>query len=253
MIEVYQLPRNPDYGNGVFRRRIRLRNLADAVLAEVEDTQHAFRLRLCHDGNAVTAVHAEPLRFPLSTCAGAAAPLQGLIGFALRDAHALRHHLDSRSQCTHLFDLAELALAQVRDGRELCEYDVTIPDEREGRLHLMVSLNGTVLHDWITEGNTVIAPKALAGRAMMAGFYRWAAQQFSGELLRAAVILQRGFFVAQSRRFAMEKVDVAPAASNTVPLGSCFSFQTGVIDGAVRVTGSIRDFSEDTTALLKFL
>jgi hypothetical protein len=249
---VYVLPPNPTYGSGVFRRRIRLRAQADHVLAEVEDNQHGFRLQLWHDGARVTQVRAEALRFPLSSCADAPAALAWLRGFALFGPRSLRQSFDSRRQCTHLFDLAELAVEHAREGWHERVYDVVIPDEKNGRLSLSVSLNGTVMHEWISAGAALVEPVALAGQPMMAGFYRWAEQCFTGEELRAAVILQRGFFVAQSRRFAMEKVDVPPLESNTVPLGSCYSFSAGVVENARRVHDSMRDFSDRPGDLLSF-
>ena len=43
-------PLNPEYGEGCFRRHIRLRASESEVLAELEDHHHAFRLTLQHDG-----------------------------------------------------------------------------------------------------------------------------------------------------------------------------------------------------------
>ena len=62
---------NVRYGNGVFRRRIRLRADAGRVTVELEDGNHGFRLRLHHDGHTVTGIDADTLRHPFGTCAEA--------------------------------------------------------------------------------------------------------------------------------------------------------------------------------------
>ena len=45
---------NPDYGKGVFRRRIFVRGEPGVVKVELEDGNHGFRVRLAHDGETVT-------------------------------------------------------------------------------------------------------------------------------------------------------------------------------------------------------
>jgi len=51
----------------------------------VEDDPHAFAISLEHDGERVTAVAAEAHRYPLTTCIGATAALQSLVGAPLGD------------------------------------------------------------------------------------------------------------------------------------------------------------------------
>lgn len=67
---------DPDYGQGAFRRALRLRVVAGQVLVDLEDANHAFRLRLLHDGQQVTDIEAETLRHPFVTCAEAVGPLR---------------------------------------------------------------------------------------------------------------------------------------------------------------------------------
>jgi hypothetical protein len=47
---------NPDYGSGVYRRRLQLLPERFAVTAELEDNNHGFRVRIEHDGQHVTQV-----------------------------------------------------------------------------------------------------------------------------------------------------------------------------------------------------
>ena len=79
---------NPNYGEGIFRRRIRLTAIPGSgtqpdIFGELEDTQHGFRTRIEHDGEKVTAIHGDPVRYPVSTCPGALGPLQELVGVVL--------------------------------------------------------------------------------------------------------------------------------------------------------------------------
>ena len=79
------VPRIPDYGSGVYRRRIRIEQVekhgrGGVVVGELEDDFHHFRARVTHDGQTVTAVEGQGLRIPWTTCAGATEPLTSLIG-----------------------------------------------------------------------------------------------------------------------------------------------------------------------------
>ena len=81
-----------------------------------------------HDGQQVTGITAEPIRFPFNTCPGALANLQGFIGCALSASiPEIRQFVRPEQNCTHLYDLATLALAHVAHGRTVRQYDVAIP------------------------------------------------------------------------------------------------------------------------------
>ena len=140
---------NPNYGKGVFRRRIKLENKADHVLAELEDCNHGFRLQLYHDKASVSAIAVETLRYPLSTCSNAGQPLQALVGCPLttRIEHILKY-ARPRDNCTHLFDLASLAIAHAcREQKERC-YDIEVPDSTTGITDLSISRDGHIIHQW---------------------------------------------------------------------------------------------------------
>lgn len=77
---------NPNYGSGVFRRRILLRSAGQRVIAELEDDNHAFRISMGHDGRVITEIESEFLRVPKSTCDGARDPLMVLVGSPLSDS-----------------------------------------------------------------------------------------------------------------------------------------------------------------------
>src|SRR4051812_30672376 len=118
------------YGTGVYRRRITLDAPAPGqVTAELEDDFHHFRVLLGHDGSVVTAVAGEAVRFPWTTCPSAASQLRGLVGTPLpTTASAIAAVLPARENCTHLYDLAGLALAHAGTGRRSLRCVNTLPD-----------------------------------------------------------------------------------------------------------------------------
>lgn len=76
-------PPNPAYGSGVFRRKLRLSVHAREAAVDLEDSNHGFRLRLRHDGEAIIDLQADPIRHPFVTCPGAVMPLRRLLGVRL--------------------------------------------------------------------------------------------------------------------------------------------------------------------------
>ena len=253
---------DPNYGKGVFRRRLRLQvqgdgsgpaGLGGLMLVDLEDNNHAFRIRLQHDGVVVTDVLSESVRHPFTTCPDASQPLRRAIGLRL-DADGLtqRQRLEPGANCTHLFDMTILALAHAADVGLDRLYEITIDDERDGLIRSRIECNGETIHDWQVRDQVVEAPDAYAGQPIMRGFYAWASQAFTGMPLEAAVALQRGFFVGQSRRYVSRPIELYPAISDGVPDGVCYSYNHGVVERALRINGSIRDHSDSPDRLLKF-
>lgn len=247
-------PLNPHYGTGCFRRAIRLWRIdAGTVGAAVEDEPHAFSLRLSHDGLRVTAVESEAVRFPLTTCSGATGALQSIVGAPL-DARItlLKNHADPRSNCTHLFDLASLAVAHAARGEEERHYRIEIPDMIDGRHEARLDRgNGRVL-TWELHQGTITGPAPYAGRQVLGGFTSWAVQALEGEALEYALVLARGYFVALSRIYDMEATPPGPASEDPMPSGVCWSYSPPQAGHAYRVPGNRRDFSEAPEQLLRW-
>ena len=119
---------NPDFGSGCFHRRIRLVHAQGGVEAQIEDSSHAFHLSLDYSGGLVTHIKSGMLRYPLTTCPGATEPLRAFEGQRLDTSlPALNTAVNARSNCTHLYDLAVLAMAQARRGLGTRVYDVLMP------------------------------------------------------------------------------------------------------------------------------
>src|ERR1051325_10121106 len=106
-----------------YRRRIRIPGSPRGVVSELEDDFHHFRVTVEHDGERVTAIAGEGVRFPWSTCPSAAAALQPIIGMLLSPrSTAVGEVTPARANCTHMFDLAGLAVAHAHRGNAVRQY-----------------------------------------------------------------------------------------------------------------------------------
>jgi hypothetical protein len=244
---------NPQFGSGALRRRIRLIAESGVVRAGVEDAYHSFRLTLSHDEKRVTRIQTEAIRFPLDTCPLASEPLQRFIGMPLdtpwRDLVAQEN---PRAHCTHLYDLAFLAMTHaLRGGRRT--YDVTVPDENPGPVWSTVSRDGVELLRWKTQAGVILEPLRFAGRPLLKGFSRWAAESLAGDELEAAVVLHKGYFVSRARRFNIAGGAGQRVARLEVMRGACFSYSEPRMSVAIRMAGHVLDTSAADTPLLEDL
>lgn len=246
---------NPNYGSGVFRRRLHWHATEGCVAVALEDSNHGFRLRLRHDGSRIVAVDAEPVRYPFTTCPEAVVNVQRVAGLLLNDAGTMRERLPQPDNCTHLIDMALFAAAHAHDVGEERYYDIAVfdeSDERDGMTQARIGCDGRLVHDWAIRAHVIEAPAELAGKPAMRGFYAWAAQTFADMPLEAAQALQRGYFVAQARRWSYEPIENNPARTDGMPVGACYSYNTGAVERALRIQGSARDYSKSSERLLQF-
>ena len=245
---------NPLYGTGIFRRRIHLRADDNAVAVKLEDGNHGFRIVLRHDGEQVSGIDVDAVRHPFNTCPEAAVPLQRIVGQRLDiSAQTLRDRLVPGENCTHMFDMAALALSHARGNGSALEYDMAVEDEVDGRAsRVEISRDGRSVHAWQVRAHHIVAPATLAGLPMMRGFHAWASRQFAGAELEAAIALQRAYFVAQSRRFSFDPPEANPGIGDGMPQGSCYSYNHGAVERALRSTNTVRDFTHTPEKLLRF-
>jgi hypothetical protein len=221
------------------------------VEGELEDDFHRFAVELGHDGRQVVRIRGVAGRHPWSTCPGALAPLQRLVGMPLATAcNAVRDRTDPRAQCTHLLDLAGLAVAHAAAGRRERRYYVEIPDRVDGRCRARLGRDGAALLDWEIERGRIVAPEPFAGRPSFGGgFGRWAESALDPDLAEAAVVLQRACGISMGRMWDMDQVPGA-WVFGTMTGGACHTFGAGVVEDARRVLGSMRDFTESPELLL---
>jgi hypothetical protein len=240
------------YGSGVFRRRIKINCRNSSVEVLLEDDNHGFQLCLNHDGNAVTGIDVNPIRYPYDTCPAAIDKLTALVGQPLSALEELSSVTKARLHCTHLFDLLQLAIDYSGQSDTDHQYDIVIPDEIDGLQKGSISLDGEIIHDWLASNNMLVAPPNLKGQPLMRGFYAWAQELIPDHQRRAAEALQRGFIVSTSRRVDMENFADQPVNTQIMPVGACHSMQPGIVEGAQRNRGVVRDFTDTEELLLKF-
>jgi len=234
-------PRNPDYGRGIYRRRLLFVSDDRSITAQVDDTHHSYWLTLDHDGARVTAIDGAFMRAPNTACPGAPAGLASLIGQPI-DAPVSETlaRLPAALNCTHLTDLACWSLAQT--GRSQL-WEVVIPDQTAKPVWIEVLRDGSVVHRWQVADRHIVTPPHLAGRPIMKGFRSWARAQFDGEELLAATMLQRGVFVARGREYIVDQGDPVPLALAEGMSGMCWSYSGAQLASATGSLNYVHDFT----------
>lgn len=241
-------PRNPAYGAGVYRRRIRLLQQDGAVLALLDDTNHAMWARVYHDGRKVTMVEGETVRAPNSNCPGASAALRELIGLPL-DMPRAELFAEGRPfrNCTHLFDAAALAMEEALRAEPGRTYDIVIPDERDGPVTAEVLLDGRPLLRWRMQQGHVVEFAPEPPVPVMRGFTGWAVRHLEGEELDAAFLLQRAYLVSGARQWIVDQSPDLPITAMPELFGACYAYQPERVEAGVQAIGNVIDLSAGFT------
>jgi len=247
---------NPAYGSGIFRRRIRLWKEGRLLRGALEDCNHGFTVAITHDGKKITAVAGGPERIPFNTCSGAIKPLQRLVGCDLGlNAQALLTHAGPRANCTHWLDLAVLTIVHGSRAEPVREYDVEVADENPNGDPQIVRVlrNGVLIHEWLSKDGVIVSPGPMQGVTLFQGFSSRAAAAFTdADELEAALVLQKGNFVGQARRFDLIKLVGQGASTEEMMRGACFTYSAERSEGAFRLPDSLRDFTSTPEQLLQF-
>lgn len=228
---------NPDFGTGYFARAWAMRRLApDRLEVVMEDSAHALAMVLTHDSERLTGVEARWERSPISSCAGAAAFLTGIVGCPLTDdLQALGLQADARSHCTHMFDTLRLGVIHIARDRPDIRYDVVLPDTLDGPQPVQLLIDGALELEILIDGDmTILSPDGLVGAPLMRGFARWAQGRLSNEMFERLVIIQRAVFVSRGRKIDTARYHGAPAPMLGPPEGSCYASQPDRYAGATR-------------------
>lgn len=239
------------FTDGPYRRRIRLvRTEPGVVEAALEDDFHHFALTLRHDGERVVEIAGRAIRWPWSTCAAAVVPLRQLEGMPLSPrCTAVATGADPRANCTHLFDLAGLAVAHAARNIEARQYDAEIPRPVDRRSRVRLWRDGELGLVWeLVDGAVVDAPP-YSDVPWNGGFMRWAEATFGADDAEAAIVLRRACTIGSGRGMDL---DVYDRAGDLEPImsGICFTMQPGRMHESLRVKGSVRDFAARPDALL---
>lgn len=240
-------------GPGTYRRRILIATGAGWARADLEDDLHRVGAVVRHDGVRVTGVEGLPIRVPWSLCPQAVARLERLVGLEL-SPHPLAgyRHTPGPEQCTHMFDMAGLALAHAARGTARRQYDaavtVTTPDAPQTAA---LRRDGAPVLEWAVRGTVLTAPQAFAGQDLRR-LLAWAEQALPDpDAFEAVVVLRRAMLISGSRHVDVDAFDTA--FSTGYPLGACYVYQEGTAERAARNRGSRRDFSADADGLLSDL
>jgi hypothetical protein len=210
----------------------------------LEDDPHCYRVSIEHDGHRVTAIRADTIRVPWTTCRRAALQLDQLVGLPLqRSAPGVRELTDPSQQCTHMLDTAVLAIAHAARGIGRRRYDVSVEAfDTEESQQVQVAVDGATLFNGTVRGKTFIEPAELSG-VTAKGLYQWALERFTDEdRLELMWVLRRGVYISGSRT---QDLDELQFAIETNPgFGACYVFQPGIAEAAARVPGMTRDFTD---------
>ncbi|MBM3671729.1 MAG: DUF2889 domain-containing protein [Actinobacteria bacterium] len=245
------------FPEGAYRRRIRLTVVDDDGTVEggLEDDFHHFEVTVSHDGEHVTAVEARARRWPWTTCCDAGVPLRALEGMELSPrCLAVGDVTDPRLNCTHMFDLAGLAIAHAARGGEVGttrQYDVAIPSRVTAKtVDVHIQRDGELLHTWMLEGRELIAPPPFSEAPWRGGFLRWADATFAPDESEPIIVLRRACEIGMGRGMDLDAVD-ASIEMEPLMAGVCFSMQPPQIEVGLRNKGTIKDFDANPDLLLR--
>lgn len=237
-------PRNPDYGNGATRRRVRLVNGAGVTTGHLVDIFHAMDCRIEHDGERVNAAYGDMRRIPNTACGGAPAMLAELVGMPIASpVFGFYAGGRARRNCTHLLDLAVLTISHAARGGGERVYEAVVPDELDEPVTLEARMDGRVVHAWKALEGTIRGPAEFADRPLCNGFVAWAGRRFAGDELEAAMVLAHTYLISRGREYDTEAFTGQPITRNPLLNGVCYAYAAERRETALFISGNTRDFS----------
>jgi len=231
-----------------FRRRVGIHSTGDATGGEVraclEDDFHHFRVRIAHENGTLQLVEGWAVRHPYSTCPLAATQLARLVNAPLNGlAHSVMRVTDPTAQCTHLMELAGLAIAAAARTIELRWYDIEVPRRLAGRTLATLAKDGVPMLAWELLDTTIVGPAPFQGVSLRKGMAAWALANLPVEEAEAALVLRRCALISLGRAINLD------AQLHAEPTARCFVQQPERAAQGLRIVGSILDFSDATQDL----
>lgn len=218
-------PANQDYGSGACRRMISVHVERGQAHAHLSDNFHEMRCAVEHDGRLITAIRGEVIRIPTTVCPGAVSLLQRFVGLPIRTpARGFYGSGRAAAHCTHLLDLAVIAIRHCRKLIGTTIYEATVPDETSNPVELEVCRNGAPVHVWSVQDGRIIAPAHLDGRTLDKGFGGWARDTFDDDQLEAATVLARTWLIAIGRHYRTAEAAGQPASINPQMFDRCYAY-----------------------------
>lgn len=214
-----------------------------------------MRCRLHHADGRITAVDPDFHRYPLSTCPGAADPLQALVGEPIgQSARDFFGGGRARRNCTHMLDLAWLASRHATRGEGVRTYAIDIPDSLDEREDIHALCDGAEILRLHVEDGMILSPEPFAGRHLFRGFASWLSAQteLAEEVIEAAVIAQKVSMIIAARRYILPPGPLRERERREIA-GACHGYAVETIGRVFRREGTVRDFSQADDRLLQFL
>jgi hypothetical protein len=200
-------------------RKIYIESRPNLVTARIMDCVHDFSIVMAHDGNVITALEPSANRTPWSTCSGALEQFQALLGAPLEGESG--KSIDKGMQCTHLFDLARLAMANAKIIGTLI-FDVHVGNgTKSGEIEAYVLRNGAEILRWTIANQKVISPGPFEGHVLQ-GATIWPPEVNDAEIRTAALLIRRALLVFLGTNSSR---DARFAADLPFMAGACFTFQ----------------------------
>jgi hypothetical protein len=226
-----------------FCRAIELKGTNGAYSAELEDNFHHFRVVVRHDGAHVTDIVGQAVRHPWSLCPFATAELTCMVGTSLSpDPVELAGRFSIRQHCTHLFDLAMLAITGAARDLRFRRYDIVAPQPQGNRSEAHLTRDDGLTITMVSVDAIVTVPHSWSGVSVKKGFSEWAAANLPADERDMALILRRSLFLGRGRRDLDSR---RTAGDNPRNMGGCFVMQPERAAQALRVRGSTWDFPKD--------
>lgn len=216
-----------------FRRRFLITPSSRAVTAALEDDIHRMAVTLHHDGESVARVEAEMARHPWDQCPSAVAKV--IADFAGRSLAPSARAVDKKANCTHLFDLAELALRHAGDAAPTL-YEMQVSDPVDARVTAVLRRDGQERLRWQLQDDCMLEPHSAQGLPLI-GLRPWIAT-LADEERHQARMLQWASLVAHGRQMPWD-----PDTEFRALPGSCFASQPGRHEKCQRI-GERIDFSK---------
>lgn len=237
-------PPNPAYGSGIFRRRISFSSWGNGIQASVLDDYHEMSVALVVKDGVIDDVIARMDRFPKTTCPGATAALGLLRGTAADETLPSLTREERGGQCTHLVDLARLALSWMNRDERAQVVEISLTDRDDARhQRLTVDVDGVQVLVWALHDEVIAEPREYCGQSLFGGFNRWVQQNFppaEADLWRMA---QMAVFVARGRAYFVDGPQPHRVSEEPARKGACYSFSGAAFETAYDNIGYVRDMT----------
>lgn len=248
---------------GALHRKIDIKAEEGRVVAWLEDDFHHFGVIITHDGSAVTDVQAEAKRFPISSCPGARVMLRDIIGMPLEKRSTdIGKYTNMRMQCTHMYDIAGLAVALAANGGTHRRYHAVVPDvdgahdikrlETKGKRTVQLFCDDELVVTWDLDSQTITGPEPYAGVSLAKGFRAWS-ETLGIEEAEWVSVLRRAVFISGGRLMDVDAGGSSGAKKGHHLTGGCYSHQPNIAANARKIIGSTLDHTEHPERLLSEL